>query len=506
MYFIGIDIGTTNCKICLFRYPSFDLIKKYTFRTPKIIDGKYSEFDLQKLWENIKRGLKEISNSIDNPDKIVNISIASVGESGTLIDRKGDSIGPAITWYDTRTIEQLNHILSIINREEIFRITGLPAHSNYGINKILWIKERYENEFNHANKWLCIAEYFAYKLTGEMYAESSLASRTMALNILNREWSEELIAKVGLSKQLFPPIVQSGRPIGSILKALAKEINLSPELTVSIAGHDHMVGSTALGLKNENQILNSIGTTEGILILKDSPTLEKVSLSNSFSNGIHVLPNLFTIYSSLPASGYSLEWFIYNFIGEDVNFNLVMNKLYEKYNSHEPSYTRPIFIPHIRGSGPPKRNINSKGLFYGIGDTHSKYDLLQSVIEGLCFELKILLETIEQSFNKKYDEVIAMGSATRNNYWMQLKADILNKAIVTFDVEEPVAKGAAIIAAYNLGYKLELEQIVGNNNQRFIPNNEKMDMYKGIYDIYKEIFHIKMEYEKKRLGEYYVNK
>jgi sugar (pentulose or hexulose) kinase len=36
MYTIGIDVGTTNCKVCLFQVPSLDLIEQYSFRTPKL--------------------------------------------------------------------------------------------------------------------------------------------------------------------------------------------------------------------------------------------------------------------------------------------------------------------------------------------------------------------------------------------------------------------------------------------------------------------------------------
>jgi sugar (pentulose or hexulose) kinase len=53
---------------------------------------------------------------------------------------------------------------------------------------------------------------------------------------------------------------------------------LADDTTGSIAGHDHMCGSVAVSLNNENQILNSTGTTEGLLVVT-----EAVNNSKAFS-------------------------------------------------------------------------------------------------------------------------------------------------------------------------------------------------------------------------------
>ena len=70
MYFIGIDVGTTNCKICLFAKHDFSLISKYSFVTPKIITKDSSDFDVEKLWTGIEEGLREIVQAVKDPDEI----------------------------------------------------------------------------------------------------------------------------------------------------------------------------------------------------------------------------------------------------------------------------------------------------------------------------------------------------------------------------------------------------------------------------------------------------
>lgn len=158
MYFIGIDVGTTNCKICLFAKHDFSLISKYSFVTPKIITKDSSDFDVEKLWTGIEEGMREIVQAVKDPDEIKHISVASVGEAGVLTDLDGNITGPAMTWYDTRTKDVCESVIRKTGRQKIYNITGLPAHSNYSLNKILWIRENTENtqRTENGSVWLNI--------------------------------------------------------------------------------------------------------------------------------------------------------------------------------------------------------------------------------------------------------------------------------------------------------------------------------------------------------------
>ncbi len=80
MYTIGIDIGTTNCKVCLFEIPSLELINQYSFRTPKIVDGEDTDFDVRLIWDGVLHGLRTITNILDNAGKISAVAVASVGK------------------------------------------------------------------------------------------------------------------------------------------------------------------------------------------------------------------------------------------------------------------------------------------------------------------------------------------------------------------------------------------------------------------------------------------
>ena len=127
MYSIGVDIGTTNCKLCVFELPSLKLVNSFSFVTPKVITKYGSDFDITSLYNQLEKGIIGIIESLSDPEQVKNIAIASVGESGVLIDEKGDVVGPAITWYDTRTKNNLADINTKFSDDELYTITGIPC-------------------------------------------------------------------------------------------------------------------------------------------------------------------------------------------------------------------------------------------------------------------------------------------------------------------------------------------------------------------------------------------
>lgn len=88
---------------------------------------------------------------------------------------------------------------------------------------------------------------------------------------------------------------------------LREELGFSHEVKVTLAGHDHMVGARALQMQ-PGDVLNSTGTTEGILLLNTQPTLDVQARRNKLANGCYSDGEFFTLFASLPVGGYALEW------------------------------------------------------------------------------------------------------------------------------------------------------------------------------------------------------
>lgn len=495
MYSIGIDIGTTNCKICIFELPALNLITSYSFVTPKHTSQYGDDFDVIALYTQLEQGLINLITQLKHADRIKNIVIASVGESGVLIDQDQHVVGPAITWYDTRTKVNLAQVSKQFSQDEIYAITGIPIHSNYSLTKILWLKDNYQIDLTRV-KWLCMAEFIAYRLSGEQRAELSLASRTLVLDLKRHQWSEKIQTAFGLN-QVFVKFAQSGRNFATLNRDLAAKLGAIGQIEVAIGGHDHMCGSIAAGLK-EGEILNSTGTTEGLLLLMKDANFSQPFLRANLSNGVYVFDDLNTLYTSLPAAGYCIEWFKKTFAVDNQLFISLLDELtgklidIEYIKSHQS-----VFIPHLRGSGPPQRNIAAQALWYGFNENTRKQDALLTLFQGLCFELRNTLESVEQLTKSYHPMIKVIGAASKNPLWLQLKADILGREILSCNIPEAVCKGAVMLAAKQNGYIKQLDCYDGEiDTQSYKPNQQLKQHYDQIYQhYYKPIFDLKMKIE-----------
>lgn len=448
MYVIAIDIGTTNSKIVLFKLPSFQVINTYIFESRKIKQSTHTDFDIDFIWQEIKAGLKMLTADIIDKEEIAGISISSVGESGVLLTNQNEVIGPAIAWFDTRGKEYIKKLQRENLGFDFYQIAGIPLHSNYSIAKIMWLRDHYPEAKRKDISWVCLANYIAFKLTGIKTMEASLASRTLVYDISKKEWSKQLLSLFNFETSIFPEVKNSGELIGNVKKELALELGLSESMAVTVAGHDHMAGSVAARLDTEREILNSTGTTEGLLYLQRNPILTERSYKSNISNGIYVNPELYSYFASLPSAGYAIEWYRNIFGMQDHElFEKEIESLYEKYANGQFRNKEIFFIPHLRGSGPPKRSSHSKGAIYGITEHTTKADFTYSLFLGLSFELKQLF-TLFQTLARISSPVIkVIGPAVRNPLWLQLKADALGCEIYAYEIHEAVAKGAAMSMA-----------------------------------------------------------
>jgi len=492
MYAIGIDVGTTNCKVCLYRISDLELIKKHSFITPKNITEYGSDFDIHVLWQGIVDGLKIIASAVKDSRNIISISVASVGEAGVLLDASDNVIGPVMTWYDTRTQTQLERIVSLVGEDRLYEITGIPAHSNYSLNKILWLMEHVRDQ--RPASWLCMAEYVAFRLSGIKRAEFSLASRTLAFDIQKNCWSEEICSALGIPLSLFSPLVESGEPVGDLRAELSETTGISAYAKISISGHDHMVGSVAVGITSEDRILNSTGTTEGLLVVREKLSVTRDYYQSRVSNGHHVLSDAYTLYASLPSAGYAIEWFCNMFNLTPADLNQLTHSLMNE--SAAEIATDSFLIPHLRGSGPPKRTIFAKGMIYGIEDQTDVEAFLKAIFNGLCFELKHLLETYESLTGSHWKSVIVIGAACQNPYWLQLKATILNREVIACQIPEAVSRGAALIGAKGAGYESTEAEIKEEALVRYQPDDKSVESFSTVYQqLYKPLYEAKINIE-----------
>jgi len=141
MLLLGIDLGTTNCKVCVYDFQG-KYIDGFSFRAPTNFPFKgWAEYNPNEIWGNLLSGIKELILRTRTYGEIKSLSISSQSESGLLLNKMGEPLTPIIVWHDERTIEILKWWEQNISKEELYATTGLTLNFIYSLLKIQWLKE-----------------------------------------------------------------------------------------------------------------------------------------------------------------------------------------------------------------------------------------------------------------------------------------------------------------------------------------------------------------------------
>ncbi|MBD3308609.1 xylulose kinase, partial [candidate division KSB3 bacterium] len=150
-----------------------------------------------------------------------------------------------------------------------------------------------------------------------------------------------------------------------------------------------------------------------------------------------------------------------------------------------------FYLPHLRGAGTPFCDPLSRGAFIGLRATHSQPDLMRAILEGVGFELRIIIETMQRVFGSTVDVVNTIGGGTRNLLWQEIRASILNLPIELPDVEEATSKGAALLAGIGIGLYQDFadaSQRTHRLRRRIDPDPALVERYADLFVLYQQIY------------------
>ena len=160
--------------------------------------------------------------------------------------------------------------------------------------------------------------------------------------------------------------------------------------------------------------------------------------------------------------------------------------------SASPAGSRGVmFLPHMSAAGCPVVDARSLGAFVGLSNFATQGDVLRAIIEGLDYQFLDIVTVMEQALGMRAEKVVAVGGAVRNEFWMQNKADVVNRSIEVPEVEEATPLGAAILAGIGVGlYKDERDAFerVYRPGKIYEPDPGLAAKYGEWFPIYKELY------------------
>jgi len=490
--FIGLDLGTSGTKAIVFNEEG--RVIKSSFRGYKMLFPRkgYIELNPEDIWRAVRFVLKEVISKTNNSNGIKALSISSFGEAFVPINHKGEVLHNSILATDIRGEEEISLLVNNLSEDKIVETTGLPISPTYSIAKILWLKSNRSYIYKNVWKFLQYQDYILYKLCGETISDYSLASRTMALDIRKRSWSEEILNAAGISMNLLPEVKPAGTIIGKIRPQMANDLSLPRSLLLVLGGHDQPCCALGAGVVTEGSAVDSVGTTECITLLLADRLQKSIIKNYNFPNEPFVNKIGYNTMAYLHTAGVLLEWFINLFAKmEKVKLEKESKDVYNYFEEISPTPPSSLFIlPHFAGTGTPYMDTAAKGAIVGLTLETKKEDIYLAFLEGIAFDIQNNIECLKQA-GITFNKLFVVGGGARFPKWLQMKADIFGKEISTLECNEAGALGTAILAAKATGVYNDLKTAVKSMvkvKDTIYPDKEKSEIYKEKFKEYVKLY------------------
>jgi xylulokinase len=490
---IGLDIGSTGTK-CLIMAPTGEVLaqayREYPMESPE--NGCY-ELSPQRVWEAVQAVISSAMNKYDRPPAMLaGLSVSSFGEAAVLLDSGGCVLGNSLLYIDKRGSEQLEVLVEHIGEENIIGKTGLHPHPMYTLSKLMWYREERPDIYERLHTFLPFGSFILYKLGAGPVIDYSLASRTLAFDVHRLEWDEEIIRASGLRSGIFPQALELGSRLGNISPAAAEALGLPAHLQLVLGGHDQVCAAIGAGVTEEGSAVDGIGTVECITPVFHKMQVNDKALALSKLALVPYIQGSYTTYAFNFTGGSLLKWYRDQFgYEEKCAADESGRSVYEIMGeSAGEGPTDILVLPHFAGSGTPYMNPAAVGVIAGLNFNTTKGELYRALMEGVTYEMRLNLDGLEQA-GMRIRELKACGGGAKSALWLQIKADIMNRAVIALDIEEAGILGAVILAGVALGvfpsYAEAARRLV-KVGTTFYPRPENRRHYDENYAKYKRLY------------------
>jgi xylulokinase len=357
--------------------------------------------------------------------------------------------------------------------------------------KILWLKKHLPEIWKKTRHFLCFEDLFQFKTGIEPCISWPLAGRTMMFDIIKHDWSREILESAGLDADRLSRPVASGEVAGYIDIANGKDLGFRNQVMVVAGGHDQTCSALGAGVIKPGLCMYATGSVECFCPMLDSPGLTDELWKNNLCCYDFTIKGKYTTVAYSLTGGNILRW-MRDELGEmeiEKAGKSGINAYTILLQNMPDSPTALIVLPYFTASGTPYFDTTTKGAILGLQLTTTKGEITRALLEGVALEMKLNLQLMEKS-GMKIESFVATGGGTRNERWSQLKADVLNKNIVTRNVSETGCFGAAMLAC-SAFTGTPVEELIMQNQETagiFIPDKAKTGIYEKKFETYKQLY------------------
>lgn len=463
------DLGASSGRAILCSYKDemlFNTLELHRFKNAPInVDGNLC-WDIDDI-------LKEVTKAMEKAHKYGYnaVSVDTWGVDFALIDNDGNFVQKPYCYRDRRTDGMPEKVFKeVISEEELYKRTGIKSANINTMYQLYAIKKKDPSVLARAKKLLMIPDLISYYLTGETKTEYTEATTTGLINPQTRNWDYELIAKLGLPKDIFCEIINPGDVYGYLKADFASgKIPL-----IAAASHDTAAALLAVPTQDKDFAFLSCGTWALFGTERDNVCIDEagraygITNEGGYGNKTLFLKNIMgTWLIQQCQSYYQKKGEMFTFVDMEAFARSGM-RFTAHINPNAPEFSEP-------GEMPEKISAYCKATGQQVPKTIAT--LLRVIYESLALEFARTLTSLEKLTGKTYPVIYIFGGGSKDKLLCEMTSNATGRQVFAGPAEA-TSIGNAMCGFISLGAIKDI-----STARRVISENK---MIKEIYPSEKE--------------------
>lgn len=440
MLYIGIDLGTSACKLLLVDEQGrvcHTVTKEYPLSFPR---PGWSEQNPEDWWKAVRTGVPELLDGFD-PAQVAGIGAGGQMHGLVALDGEDNVLRPAILWNDGRTARQVDYLNETIGRGRLSQYTANIAFAGFTAPKLLWMRENEPDLFGKIAKIMLPKDYVNYRLTGVHCTDFSDAGGMLLLDVERKCWSRDMCEICGVRESQLPALFESWQVVGTLLPEVAKELGLPETVKVCAGAGDNAAAAVGTGAVGDGGCNISLGTSGTLFISSEKFGVDPHNALHAFAHadgGWHLMGCM------LSAASCNKWW-----CGDVLSTN--------DYTAEQAAIDKGklgnntvYFLPYLMGERSPINDSAARGAFIGMDMATTRAVMTQAVLEGVAFAIRDSFE-VAKALGLSIPQSTLCGGGSKSPLWREILANVLGIPLLLPQTEQGPGYGGAMLSMVACG-------------------------------------------------------
>lgn len=449
---VAFDCGNSSIRVVLGRYDGNTIKTEVVHQVENYeieCDGIFY-WDILNIYRQLEVGLQkayEVCGRIDS------VGISTWGIDYALLNKNDQLLFNPLCYRNSFGDESLKELTSH-DVLSLFEQSGIQCDKINSIFQLLGYRKHYPDTFSLASQLLLIPDLLIYLFTGNKSTEPTITSTTQFYDTVKRKYSDNILNKFGIKKELLMPIISHGTIRGNIKDELSSKLGINKFPFICVPSHDTAAAVVSIPSDKDDLLFISSGTWSLIGTELAKPILNKESYTNEFTNESGAFDTITFLKNS---AGMYLVQRLKKDCGSQVNL-----LSWEKIASiASKSRCKTVIDPNARDFFNPQnmaQAIRNYALQSGQEVPSDDASLFCTAYRSLASNYYKTIKQIENITRKKYSVIHMIGGGSRNAFLNQLTADITGKVVISGPHEATSLGNIASQLTY-FDHKLDLKKL-----------------------------------------------